>query len=247
MAIKVRRPVKAAPTTRKIGKIPTSDPVKARLLAATASPAGASKAQQFALKAEAAGWTVERAIDGDRKRAICQRGDERVEVGWTKEVADGPVIGHHVYPAGSSGIKNAASALRIINGRPGEFIPSPKAKAIRTQGERKARSSSTPRPLPIDLYKASDKEVLEYVRGKKISWINSMDPENLCTGYIPRPPADPTPLPNGKMPAPKRDYTEITLSKSEDTLGERILHFLDPHIGFRALFIGAITKVGKDG
>lgn len=202
-----------------------------------------SKAQQFALKAEAKGWTVERVIDGDRKRAICQRADETVEVGWTNEVADGP-IGVYTYSSGSSPIKNAASALRIIEGERGQFIPSPRARLAKANSApRQPPIKLRPNKLPFDPYTSSDDDVLEAIRGRRIVWVNSLDPENPCSGHVPRAPVPRVSEKTGKLLPAAIDYTEIKLSRSEDTLGERILNFCDPNVGFRALFVGAIIRV----
>ena len=223
---------------------PAKAPAKKVVAPAPVATAGASKAQQFALRAEAAGWTVERKVEGPSKRAICFRGDETVEVGWTNEVADGPVIGHHVHANGTTGIKNAASAMRIIEGKPGEFIPNPKAKAIRAQTKPKAERVA--KPLPFDPYNSKDEEVIAAVRGKRVIWINSLDSDNPSEGRVPQKPRDPHLLPSGKLSKKKFDHTFISLSKDEDTLGERILNFCDPGVGFRACFIGAIIRVGGE-
>jgi hypothetical protein len=232
----VRRPVKVV-----------KPPVAKVVPAAPVARKPTSKAAAFALRAEAAGWEVERKIEGDTKTAICKRDDETVEVGWTKEVAHGPIIGVHVYPAGTSGIKNAASAFRIIEGKPGEFIPSEKGMKSKNSAPVVRRSkveiaSST--ALPFDPYTSSDVDVLAAVRGRRITWVNSLNPDEPTEGIVPLPPSDKI-LPSGKVIV-RRDYTEIVLSRAEDTLGERILHFCDPLVGFRALFVGAIIKVGGE-
>lgn len=231
----IRLPTKkAAPAKAPAKKVAAKAPV--------ATP-GDSKAQQFALRAEAAGWTVERRADPPTKRAICVRGDETVEVGWTNEVADGP-IGYHVHSAGTTSIKNAASALRIIEGKPGEFIPSPKARAIRAQTKPKAERVA--KPLPFDPYKTLDEDVIAAVRGKRVVWINSLDSDNPCEARVPNAPRPQHTLPSGKLSKKKFDHTFISLSKDEDTLGERILNFCDPGVGFRACHVGAIIRVGGE-
>lgn len=207
--------------------------------AAPEVPIAPTKAGKFASEAEAAGWIVDRLIEGDRKTAKCIRSDEIVEVNWTNEVAEGP-IGIHSYPGGSSSIKNAATALRIINGVPGSLIPSPKAKAIREQGPRRPRALQQ-KPLTFDPYEASDVDVITAVRGKKIVWINSLDPENPNVGYVPN--EVETRMRGGRV-IEQSCPVSISLSKADDTLGERILNFCDPESGFRAAFVGAIIRIG---
>lgn len=203
-------------------------------------PVPTTKAGKFAAEAEQAGWEVDRIVDGNRKTAKCVRGDETVEVNWTNEVAEGP-IGKHSYPGGSSTIKNAASALRIIMGAAGTSIPSPKARAIRDQGPRRPRAARTQRPLPFDPYTATDAEVIAAVRGKKVFWINSLDPDNPSSGYVPE---ETETRKIGNNIREINCEVKIDLSKSVDTLGERILHFCDPEVGFRALFVGALIRIG---
>lgn len=203
------------------------------------TPPSNSKTGKFAAEAEVAGWEVDRLTDGDRKTARCVRGDETVEVNWTREVAEGP-IGNHSYPGGTSSIKNAASALRIINGKPGEHIPNPKAKAIRSQTSHKPRATRAA-PLSIDPYGATDSEIINAVRGHKIVWTNSLAPDDPDTGYVPL--EVETRMVKGRVIEQTCPVT-ITQSKSEDTLGERMLNFCDPEVGFRAVFVGAIIRIG---
>lgn len=182
-----------------------------------------SNAQALALFAESNGWKVKREVSGEVKTIIATRPDEEVTASWNNNAAFGPNIGHHSHPNGVDPIKNAASAKRILILEPGN-TPQPKEKVKRKTPVKVDKLARV--KLTFDPYKATDTELLDAVRGRKVTWVNhwANEPESANVPV------------NGK-------HTKIENSKSEETLGERILSFCDPVVGYRALFVGAIIKV----
>lgn len=121
-----------------------------------------SKAQQFALDAEAAGWEAERVKDGNRKTVIARRGSEVIEVTWVKEVCQPGLT--YTSGVGSRKLRNAAEARR--------YLAVPEANVKHTARVHRDTGRVYRGTVPFDVETATDEEVLAAIVGKTVRWSN---------------------------------------------------------------------------
>lgn len=156
----------------------------------------ANKARKFADAAVELGWTVlkKKAEDGTLF-ALCSRDDERYNLSWT------PGARGLVFDGGWHWV-----------GEEAEEITSPAAAL-------KAMSA----PAKLDLNTASDKEVIDYIAGRLITWENSIS-GTLETARVPK-----------RTESLKTAITTTTVTR-------RILTFVIAE-GYRSVGLDAITEV----
>lgn len=152
-----------------------------------------TKAGRFADEAEALGWTVERIRDGDARIVKTRRGEEQFNFAW-ESTDNGQLVmesGWHWIGANAEPANNVSAALR--------------AMAL---------------PPALDLSTSTDTEVLDYVRGRRITWTNSIS--GLEEDAI--------------VPAHGKQTAINTITR-------RVLNFAAEEGGFRSVALDAITRV----
>lgn len=155
-----------------------------------------SKAGKFADAAEALGWSVERVLGNDGDRIVkTRRGDEQYNFAWgvSESGVLTLVIGWHWIGAEATEIANVAAALREMA-----------------------------EPEALNFVTAPDAEVIDYLRGRRITWTNTIS--GLEESAI--------------VPAHGKQTKLRTVTR-------RVLDFAADEGGFRSVALDAITKVGK--
>lgn len=179
-----------------------------------------AKADAFAEKARAAGWEAVTRLDGDRASAIATRGNETIHQAWDLGVYE---TASATYTIGDrTTLTRNASAARKLLARPraeaeAEFSRVSSNKAFR---RREVAPAKTTR-LPFDPILATDLEVIEALRGRRVTWHNrfTQTPEVASIGW-----------------------TGVEVVEQH---GERIVKFLCPRTGFRALRLSALLTVSR--
>lgn len=188
--IPVQRPVpeeETAPAPKKVkkGKDKKGKPQKGTFEApssngeATGAEVGASihhpKALAFCVDAAGAGWTTEIRTTGKATSVslvIAHRGDERIEIEWE----NGAQITAPTYwrPDGTTGkLRNASAARKQM----AEAAPTDEQLAVRRQRAQRVigvKAERVRRPMKLDLLAATEDEVIEHLKGRKICWLNSI-------------------------------------------------------------------------
>jgi hypothetical protein len=178
---KAARTLKKAPaeaaqesgTATKRATLPASAPVSEDP-AATKSIA---KADVFLGEAKELGWSGSRVVDGESATATVKRGGEVIEISWLRGVFQGDTC---LYICdGRTGIKihNASAAKKRMALSSAEAQE--EAQKVSAHKAARAPKKTTPaaarrRRLPFDPKLALDEEILSEVRGRNITWVNSI-------------------------------------------------------------------------
>lgn len=196
------------------------------------------KATQFYLKAEELGWTTTaKTKSGDEKRVVVERGDERIDIAWRSEVFV-PDATYVLVPGQARRLKNAAEAYRLLARSVEDAVAAASAPSAPKKAPASATAKRRPRRMPFDPKTATDAEVLAGVLDRKVTWYNSMT-EAWESGFVAT-----TKSVRGQGQVPMRTEPTISFARDEDGgVPRRVLNFVDPHCGFRALFVDAIEQV----
>lgn len=153
-------PTKAAPAKRAPDKVaaPTVAPPAAK----------ASKAQQFALAAEEAGWKVERIVKGSRKTVLATRGEETIDCNWENDRSMTP-LGSHIVAGHVEKFKHVTVAIKKLS-VPAEVAASSIKPAKVDRAEKGTRRVQM--VVPFSPKESSDNEVLAALRGHTVKWTN---------------------------------------------------------------------------
>ena len=216
-------------------------------------PVATGKASQFAADAEESGWSVEyfNRPSESREEVVAKTGGKTDKAMliliWDKnrynyDESRYEIDGH------TRTVRNASEARRILSG---ELKPQPGKATNRQFVRKKAKPDnevktkqpapepfkSKPKPptiLPFDPETASDKEILDAVRGKKITWKNRLS-GNFEVARV--------------LSFPKQNHLRIEInSRSERCLTFAEADLSDPRVpegGFRAIRIKSIVSVTK--
>lgn len=201
-----------------------------------------TKPGKFAAEVEAAGWEVERIRSKDGSKTVrASRDGEELELTWSRGEK-------FVYPGRYSvgthtrNVRNASEGRNIVASTKSQNAPN-----ITVRTAEKANGVVVPvvreltRKLPFDPMSELDDNVVAHLRGRKIIWRNSIT-GLYESGLVPRAERDVKTRDGFKTVEDKATF--ISLSKSEETLGRRILSFCDATgAGYRSLFVDALVQV----
>lgn len=204
-----------------------------------------SKAQQFALKAEELrDWEVVRERKGERRTVTVTRGQEQFKFRWIRPNLgrDNFEIGKHVVEGIAEPYTNVRAALREMAKPPGSYLtiqPPPitdkvtettptnmPGKIAYTAVAKEGNAGPQIVRLPFDPYSASAKEIIESLRGCRITWWNSMA-NDIETGHVS---AHPKQI-RIEPPTDPKDWST------------RVLTFACSQTGFRSVRLNTIRKV----
>jgi hypothetical protein len=208
------------------------------------------KAEAFAEEASALGWKVKVVRNNGKATVEASLDDKQISVSWRGNACLNEVYfesdGH------TRKLRNAGAARRKLaeesgeppraTSEPGADLPAKptKAKPKKTAKAKPEPFRSTPKPptlpLPFDPEEASDEEILEAVRGKKITWHNRISRGYDSARVMARPNQKQL-----KIQINQRNERCLTWCAVEDnvSLGE------DYRGPFRSVRISAITSVTK--
>lgn len=173
-------------------------------------PKLSTKAGRFADAAEDLGWEVNRIRDTDEhgnatgtRIVKAKRGREQYNFAWTPNDADVLVFdgGYHWIDDQAEEFSNVAAALRAM---------AEPAQHITPEGKR----------LPFDPFNDTDSDILDRLRGRTITWRNSISGAEE----------------EGDVPA-HGNHTKIRM------VHRRVIDFAATEGGFRTVMLDAIVKV----
>ena len=206
-----------------------------------------SKPGAFASSAEVAGWEVKRLRNSDGSKTVrASRGAEELEMTWSR--GDKFIYPGNYFASGfGRNVRNASEGRQILGSTPEANAPNsvrkPRVSPV-SDGEDVADGAvrELTRKVPFDPEAEPDANVVAQLRGRKVTWRNSLT-GGFETGYVP--PAERQVLvKGGGLKTIVDQSTFIINSKAEDTLGRRILSFCDAvGGGYRALFVDALWQV----
>jgi len=198
-----------------------------------------SKPAMFAADMDAAGWDVKKIRGKESGNKIVQatRGEEMMKLIWSEH--DKFIGGRYYSPGHERQVKNASEG-RAISKQTAE-ANAPLTRAAKPGSTRKRELNHK---VPFDVEATPDEEVIAKLRGHKVVWLNTKT-GNTEEGRVPEEFRD---VPIKSQPGKFRTITDATTmivnSKSEDTLGRRILSFCDGGgMGYRSLFLDALRQV----
>jgi hypothetical protein len=182
------------------------------------------KANTFADKAEALGWTAtlrDSQASEDRVTCVAKRDAEVISIEWLDGVFDNQTC-FHTTPGGRAlKLRNASHALKRMALAPVDVVREDAKVGIHRATRPAVGSGASGSPTPRTAYFAedvSDEEVLASVAGKTITWVNAI---------------------SGALESDQVKGEALIKSR---TLQHRALHFLGSN-GFRAVRVSAIVSL----
>lgn len=224
-------PVVGRRRTKPRAKDKITEPIKAGTLSARPS-----KPAMFAADMEAAEWEVRkiRGRESGNKIVEARRGEELMKLIWSN--GDKFIGGRYYSPGHERQVKNASEG-RAIAGKTAEQ----NAPLTRKAPPGSARKRELNHKVPFDVEATNDEDVIVQLRGHKVVWLNTLTGKEE-EGRVP-PEVRTKKMRDGTFKEIVDTSTAITLSRSEDTLGRRMLNFCDPGMGYRSLFLDALRQV----
>lgn len=125
-----------------------------------------SKAQAFALAAEALGWTVKRIRSQkpetpNARRVVATRGEEKYVMDW-----DTPASGREGFQGGKHVVGGHSDPVPLVKGALAAMAGTPVVSVTNADGSRSK--------LPFDPASSTDAEVLAALSGRRIVWANEL-------------------------------------------------------------------------
>lgn len=187
------------------------------------------KAEAFRQDAETAGWSTDIKQNGARVTILASRSNEVVSVTWEGNACLNECM--HTIDGKDKKLRNAAAARRVLIGS------SPKTSSQSDSSSTKASAKAKVVPQPrVEVEQPDvprrppswgarhiskpDAEILELVRGKEITWINSRTKEVETAVVMPR-----------------------QLKIMRTAAHKRVVTFASKGEGFRSIYLDAIASV----
>jgi len=198
----------------------------AQTYVAVLEPKGTAKARRFQEVAEKHGWAVEISapVAGNTVALVATRGLEAIHLEWD--------LGVFIYESCTYVIadrvtkpRNASGARRVAERSAAEAAAELGRVVGNKSFKRKTVKDGAPKQyaLPFDPAEATEAGLKAAMAGKKVSWVNGITLAKETA----------TVSPNGHF------------FKVQSVAGERVVQFLDPRTGFRALRLSSLLSVGR--
>lgn len=207
-----------------------------------------AKATAFVAAAGALGWETVLWWDGDHSKVLSKRGEESIQIEWLGGVFVPDTCTYHRTGRNAIRLRNASAAKQRM--AVSEKAAAEEAERVtRFRTERTERTAKAParthRALPVGWETALDADVIELVRGKKITWVNRVsgleeqdfvrDVQEIRVKAT----FSTTTTESAKIALPSLAAPKI----HEGTSG-RTIHFLGA-FGFRCVLVSQIVRIGR--
>lgn len=215
-AVEESKPAKAKPG--KPGPKPVP-PITKPAKAAPKEEAPQDKAARYAGELSALGWKPEvTRTDGKAELVATRGGTEALYLSWFNGAH---ISGEstYTYADRTTKVRNPAEAMRVAARQPEEAKASQARVAANRSFVKRATGPSV-RHVPFDVTEATDQEVMDAIRGHRITWHNQyrVESETAIVGNI------------------------IRVDRHRG--GHRIVSFVDPETGYRAFKLENLENVG---
>lgn len=177
------------------------------------------KATRYAGELSALGWKSDiTRTDGKAELVATRGGTEALYLSWFREAH---ISGESTYTFADRTVKvrNPAEAMRMAARSPEEAKAS-QAKVASNHAFVKRATGPSVRSVPFDVQTASDEEVLDAIRSRKVTWHNQyrVESETAVVGNL------------------------VRIDRHRG--GHRIVSFVDPESGYRAFKLENLENVG---